>query len=61
MKVVILSTISIRVNFILGKFQVIRVNVNTMHFHSGVNRTLEIRQIIGVVFGSEEILEKLRF
>ena len=30
----------IRVNFILGKLQVIGVNVNTMRIHSGVNRTL---------------------
>ena len=33
-----LETISIRVNFILGKFHEIRVNVNKMCIHSGVNK-----------------------
>ena len=30
--------------FILGKLHVIRVNVNTMRIHSGVNRTLGFRE-----------------
>ena len=39
MEVVIFQTISVRVKFILGKFHVIRVNVNTTAIHSGVNKT----------------------
>ena len=40
MEVVILLTKSIRVNFIVGKLLIIRVYVNTLHIHSGVNMTL---------------------
>ena len=45
-KLLLLPTTSVRVNFILGKLHVIRVNVLTMRIHSGVNKNLRLREVM---------------